>query len=76
MYVKIGYPDARVEHDILTLARREAMAASVSSEEITKGPSPLPQKTLFAARKEVLKVHTSEALENYLVHTLKTFGWT
>jgi MoxR-like ATPase len=28
---------------------------------------PLLQKTLFEARKQVLKVHTSEALENYLV---------
>ena len=25
MYVKIGYPDAKVEYDILTLARQEAM---------------------------------------------------
>jgi MoxR-like ATPase len=64
MYVKIGYPDAKVEHEILTLARKEALGASAAKE--VKVPK-LSQKTLFEARKQVLKVHTSEALENYLV---------
>jgi MoxR-like ATPase len=70
MYVKIGYPDEQIEHEILMLARREAMAAisfedkgSVTRHENT----PLPQTVLFAARKQVLEVHTSEALQNYLV---------
>lgn len=63
MYVKIGYPEARVEHDILMLARKEALGVSGSAEKI----KPLSQKTLFEARKQVLKVHTSEALEHYLV---------
>ena len=69
MYVKIGYPDAQIEHDILMLARREALAAIVMDantppkETIT----PLPQRTLFEARRQVLNVHTSEGLENYLV---------
>lgn len=63
MYVKIGYPDAQVEADILALSRREALGIKESNESI----KPLSQVTLFAARKEVLQVHTSEALENYLV---------
>lgn len=62
MYVKIGYPEARVEHDILALARREAQGQNASKQVLQ-----LSQKTLFDARKQVLKVHTSEALENYLV---------
>lgn len=69
MYVKIDYPDALVEQDILNLARREASAAFgayVMGEE-PKALSPLSQATLFAARQEVLQVHISEALENYLV---------
>lgn len=66
MYVKIGYPDTPVEHDILKLARREAMA-SARPEETKKQLIPLRQKVLFEARKQVLNVHTSEALENYLV---------
>lgn len=64
MYVKISYPDAKVEHDILTLARKEALGNATENQvKVTK----LSQKTLFEARKQVLKVHTSEALENYLV---------
>lgn len=69
MYVKIGYPDAQVEHDILKLARREAIAANtfVADEKTQNKITPLSQSALFAARKQVLDVHTSENLENYLV---------
>lgn len=63
MYVKIGYPDAKVEHEILDLARKEALGTFGKKTKIPQ----LSQKTLFEARKQVLKVHTSEALENYLV---------
>lgn len=63
MYVKIGYPDAKVEYDILTLARQEALGTAGRLTAIR----PLQQVTLFEARKQVLLVHTSEALENYLV---------
>jgi len=64
MYVKIDYPEAPVEHDILALARREARGETRKQDEKMK---PIPQKTLFEARQQVLQVHTSEALENYLV---------
>jgi len=64
MYVKIGYPEAKVEHDILTLARKEALG--LSSHTSVKTPK-LAQNTLFDARKQVLNVYTSEALEHYLV---------
>jgi MoxR-like ATPase len=64
MYVKIGYPEAKVEHDILALARKEAMGHVAGKKaEFAR----LAQVTLFDARKQVLQVHTSEALENYLV---------
>lgn len=65
MYVKIGYPDARIERDILTLARREALGAQSVPEPVAI--QPLKQATLFEARRQVLQVHSSEALENYLV---------
>ena len=64
MYVKIGYPDAKVEYDILTLARKEALSKE-AEQALTIAP--LSQITLFEARQQVLAVHTSEALENYLV---------
>ncbi len=64
MYVKIGYPDAQVEQNILALARQEAMGITEINAVNVK---PLKQSTLLAARRQVLQVHTSEALENYLV---------
>ena len=67
MYVKIGYPDAEVEQNILSLARREAMGLQES--DIVRPPI-LSQKTLFKARSEVLQVHTSEALEKYIVQLI------
>ena len=70
MYVKIGYPDAQVEHDILTLARREALAANTEGVAVHSPKdaiTPLKQIDLFEARRDVLNVHTSEGLENYLV---------
>ncbi len=70
MYVKIGYPDARVERDILLLARKEAQLDPASEEKTNNNQSaitPLSQRTLFDARQQVLTVHTSEALENYIV---------
>jgi MoxR-like ATPase len=70
MYVKISYPDARVERSILTLARNEAITINGLSEQSTvldEPFSPLPQKTLFEARQHVLNVHTSDALETYIV---------
>ena len=69
MYVKIGYPDAQVEYDILKLARHEALTLNtfVKDEAVKDTITPLPQSELFAARRQVLQVHTSENLENYLV---------
>lgn len=66
MYVKIDYPEANVERDILHLARREAAGVRSGQTAI----KPLSQRTLFEARGQVLKVHTSDALENYLVQLI------
>lgn len=69
MYVKIGYPDALVERDILALARREALDVEALNDHspLAAAITPLSQRTLFQARQEVLNVHTSQALENYVV---------
>ena len=66
MYVKIRYPEAQVEHEILKIARLEAQGLGVDSTKIT----PLTQSSLLQARKEVQKVHMSEVLENYLVQLI------
>jgi MoxR-like ATPase len=64
MFVKIGYPDVGVEYDILTLARREALKGQKTKLSTLQ---PLSQSTLFEARQQALQVHTSKALEEYLV---------
>lgn len=66
MYVKISYPEAPVEQAILTLARAEARATKLGCPSMTSAKL-LSQNVLFQARKQVLEVHTSKALDHYLV---------
>lgn len=70
MYVKIAYPDATIERDILALARKEALVLNGLLDADASPDKPttrLTQRTLFEARQQVLKVYTSEALEQYIV---------
>ncbi len=67
MYVKVDYPDAAVEREILSLARREAMHPPEQLLSTISKVKPLLQSTLFAARQEVLQVHVSPALEHYII---------
>ncbi|MCX7119184.1 MAG: MoxR family ATPase [Legionellales bacterium] len=68
MYVTISYPGELVEREILNLARQEALVqhGSVKSDA-QSSIKPLPQSVLFEARQQVLQVHTSPALEHYIV---------
>ncbi len=61
LYIRIDYPQAESEKKILQLVRTEAKGTA--AEPVKK----VPQKTVFAARSQVLDVHLSEALEEYLV---------
>ena len=61
MYVKIKHPDAATEHKILKIVRGEAR-----QEE--KAPfDKITQKQVKTARSEVLNVHLSSELEEYIV---------
>ena len=62
MYIKISQPDAAVEHKILSLVRGEA------KNHVAQIPAKISVEDVLAARKEVLDVHMSEAVEDYLVH--------
>jgi MoxR-like ATPase len=64
MHVKIGYPEASAETEILRLARDRARDALQPTTE------QLPRMSLdevFAARRQVLDLHMAPALERYLV---------
>ena len=64
MYVKIDQPDAEAEKKILKLVREEISFAN------TTPPSMLDIEDILAARKEALKIHMSEAVEEYLVQLI------
>ena len=68
MYVRIGYPEAAVEGEILRLAREKAR--HVESAPVQAGgdaPMRLSQADVFAAREAVLDLHVAPAVERYLI---------
>ena len=64
MHVTISYPDAAAEKEILQLNRDEARAAKSATPA---ADIVIQQAGLFAARQEILDVHMSEPLEQYLL---------
>src|SRR5690606_20509583 len=64
MLVRIGYPDAEAELDILRLARAREQAALA---ERSHAPARLSQQQIFAARAAVLALHLAAPLERYIV---------
>ena len=70
MHVTIDYPEASSEKAILALARDEALNGETLSGE-TAGGQPFKktsQQSIFAARREVLKLYMADNLEEYLLH--------
>ncbi len=68
MYVRIGYPEAAVEGEILRLAREKAR--HVEPAPVQAGgdaPMRLSQADVFAAREAVLDLHVAPAVERYLI---------
>jgi MoxR-like ATPase len=64
MHVRIGYPQAQAEAEILRLARERARDA------LQPAPAPslrITSEDVFAARRAVLDVHLAPALERYLI---------
>ncbi len=65
LHVRIGYPDAAAEAEILNLARnraREGLSTVVPPARL------LSQAQIFQARADVLSIHLAPALENYIVN--------
>lgn len=65
MHVKVDYPNADIEQQILKLTRGEALAGEHQAPQ-----SHLGQADIFAARKAILGIHLNEALEHYLVQLI------
>ncbi|MEP6634891.1 MAG: MoxR family ATPase [Luteimonas sp.] len=64
MYVRIGYPEAAAETEILRLARERARQ---TLQSVKTSVARLPQADVFAARAAVLDLNVAPALERYLI---------
>ena len=67
MYVRIGYPEAAMETEILRLARDRARAEHAGMPATVAAPLRLSQTDVFEARTAVLDLHVAPALERYLI---------
>ncbi len=65
MHVRIDFPSAEEEMEILRLTRSEAL-----QNKPLKSATPLTQASIFSARKEILQLHLAEPLERYLVELI------
>ena len=69
MHVSIDYPEVSAEKQILQLAREEAKNISNGTAgTTTNSTEKISQKSILAARNEVLEMHLAENLEEYLLH--------
>ena len=71
MHVNIEYPPVEDEVKIIELVRGEEIAAGEAVQE-SAGPSggekpqPIPQKAVFAARREIGHIHVSDGVQRYM----------
>ncbi len=65
MHVRIGYPEAGAEAEILRLARERARTETTGREGAPE--QMIDQATIFAARGAILDLHLSPQLERYLI---------
>ena len=66
MYIKIDQPDGETEKKILNLVRSEDILQNKASTQTNK----MGILEILNARKEVLQIHASEAVENYLIELI------
>ena len=67
MHVRVGYPDAGAEKQILELARNQARSQALNDD---RNEVLLSQAQIFKVQQEVLSLHMAPAVEEYLVQLL------
>jgi MoxR-like ATPase len=67
LHVKIDYPSAEHEKQILHLARNEAQQ---NKQSATQQNTAITQESLFVARQEVLETYMADNLEDYLLQII------
>jgi MoxR-like ATPase len=67
MHVNIDYPPVEDEVLIIELVRREETAASAPPDDAPRPQAErITQDAVFAARREIAKVHVSDAMQRYM----------
>jgi MoxR-like ATPase len=66
MHINVEYPDSNSEKAILQLNRQEASEENQLSMPVAKNIK-LKQSTIFASRQEILDMHMSQEVEDYLI---------
>lgn len=68
MHVMITYPPVEDEVKVIRLVRSEEAAANRVHEEKStkKKAAAIPQEAIFAARREIVDIHVSDAIERYM----------
>jgi MoxR-like ATPase len=68
MHVMITYPPVEDEVKVIRLVRSEEAAASAEKDSETSKvkPAAIPQDAVFAARREIVAIHVSDAMERYM----------
>ena len=64
LYVRVQYPDVEGERKIVELVRRQARTIP---GEVRAAPTPVPQKVIVAARRQMWDLYVAPALEEYIV---------
>lgn len=67
LHVQVGYPTPEDERKILVLNRNEARAGT---RDAFAPPDILPEATVMAARQQILNLHLSDELEQYIVNVV------
>ena len=66
-HVRVDYPPREASREILRLVRDEALRESQSAD----AADPLAQADVFAARREVMRLHLAESVEEYIVELIE-----
>lgn len=67
LHVEIDYPDKKAEHEILALARSEALGQNLGTD---KEALLISQQTIFEARQQLLSIYMAEPVEEYIVQLI------
>ncbi|MFK7762497.1 MAG: AAA family ATPase [Roseobacter sp.] len=66
MHVNITYPPVEDEVLVIRLVRGEEAENAQVDTAPKKKPAPIPQQSIFDARREIVGIHVSEAMERYI----------